>query len=170
MSCVRRRLDRHTPQPPFATLRAPSPRKAGRRISDDQVRPIHDVEIEEAQSIDGLVDSADVSWSWQWVFPAAQRSIDPRSGIERRHHLGAQVIQRAVREAVQRSGITKAATPHTLRHSFCHPSAGRGTRHPHGAGADGARRRQDDDDQHTRVGARRFGRSKPTRRARHLRG
>ena len=49
---------------------------------------------------------------------SAQRSIDPRSGVERRHHLGAQLIQRAVREALQRSGITKAATPHTLRHSF----------------------------------------------------
>ena len=62
--------------------------------------------------------NANASWSWQWVFPAGQRSIDPRSGIERRHHLGEQVIQRAVHEAVRRAGITKAATPHTLRHSF----------------------------------------------------
>jgi integrase len=62
--------------------------------------------------------NANASWSWQWVFPAGQRSIDPRSGIERRHHLGEQVIQRAVHEAVRRAGIAKAATPHTLRHSF----------------------------------------------------
>jgi len=62
--------------------------------------------------------NASGSWPWQWVFPAGQRSIDPRSGIERRHHLGEQVIQRAVHEAALRSGIVKAATPHTLRHSF----------------------------------------------------
>ncbi len=62
--------------------------------------------------------NANASWSWQLVFPSGQRSIDPRSGIERRHHLGEQVIQRAVHEAVRRAGIAKAATPHTLRHSF----------------------------------------------------
>ena len=52
------------------------------------------------------------------MFPAGERSIDPRSGVERRHHLGEQVIQRAVHDAVQSARITKAATPHTLRHSF----------------------------------------------------
>ena len=62
--------------------------------------------------------NANASWSWQWVFPAGKRSIDPRSGIERRHHLGEQVIQRSVHDAVRRAGIAKAATPHTLRHSF----------------------------------------------------
>jgi len=62
--------------------------------------------------------NANASWSWQWVFPAGQRRIDPRSGIERRHHLGEQVIQRAVHEAVRRAGIAKAATPQTLRPSF----------------------------------------------------
>jgi integrase len=62
--------------------------------------------------------NANASWSWQWVFPARHRSVDPRSGIERRHHLGEQVIQRSVHEAVRRAGIAKAATPHTLRHSF----------------------------------------------------
>jgi len=58
------------------------------------------------------------TWGWQWVFPATQRSIDPRSGIERRHHLSEQVIQRAVHEAVRKTGVAKPATPHTLRHSF----------------------------------------------------
>ena len=62
--------------------------------------------------------NANASWSWQWVFPAGKRTIDPRSGIERRHHLGEQVIQRAVHGAVRCAGIAKAATPHTLRHSF----------------------------------------------------
>jgi len=61
---------------------------------------------------------ADRSWPWQWVFPATSRSHDPRTGIERRHHLGEQVIQRALHAARVRSGINKVATPHTLRHSF----------------------------------------------------
>jgi integron integrase len=62
--------------------------------------------------------SADREWGWQYVFPAPHRSRDPRSGETRRHHLYEQSIQRAFRVAVKRSGITKAATCHTLRHSF----------------------------------------------------
>jgi integron integrase len=57
-------------------------------------------------------------WAWQYVFPAAGFSTDPRSGEVRRHHLDEQRVQRAVRSAVQRAGIVKPATPHTLRHSF----------------------------------------------------
>ena len=57
-------------------------------------------------------------WAWQYVFPASQRSIDPRSGIERRQHLDESVLQRAVKNAVRRAGLGKPATCHTLRHSF----------------------------------------------------
>ncbi len=57
-------------------------------------------------------------WAWQYVFPARLRSVDPRSGVERRHHLDETVLQRAVKAAVRRSGIAKPATCHTLRHSF----------------------------------------------------
>jgi integron integrase len=55
---------------------------------------------------------------WQYVFPAPYRSVDPRSGIVRRHHLGDQAFQRAMRQAVRDAGINKPATPHTMRHSF----------------------------------------------------
>jgi integron integrase len=58
------------------------------------------------------------TWGWQYVFPAPSRSSDPRSGIERRHHLSDQSFQRAMRQAVRDAGIAKLATPHTLRHSF----------------------------------------------------
>ena len=57
-------------------------------------------------------------WRWQYVFPAPSLSIDQRSGQMRRHHLGDQAFQRAMRQAVRDAGLVKAATPHTLRHSF----------------------------------------------------
>jgi len=57
-------------------------------------------------------------WGWQYVFPAGARSIDPRDGAERRHHLTDQVFQRAMKNAVRGASIPKPATPHALRHSF----------------------------------------------------
>jgi integron integrase len=61
---------------------------------------------------------AAADWGWQYVFPASVRSVDPRSGVERRHHLDESTLQRAVKSARQRAGIIKPATCHTLRHSF----------------------------------------------------
>jgi len=56
--------------------------------------------------------------SWQYVFPGKNRAIDPRSGKERRHHVLASGLQKAVKTAVRKAGIDKHATVHTLRHSF----------------------------------------------------
>lgn len=61
---------------------------------------------------------AATQWGWQYVFPAAARSVDPRSGVTRRHHIGEQSVQRAVKSAVRQAGIQKRASCHTLRHSF----------------------------------------------------
>ena len=58
------------------------------------------------------------SWAWHWVFPQAQPSTDPRSGLVRRHHLYDQTFQRAFKTAVVAAGVAKLASPHTLRHSF----------------------------------------------------
>jgi integron integrase len=58
------------------------------------------------------------AWVWQYVFPSAKRMRDPRSGVERRHHVSATVLQKVVKEAIQRAGIAKHGTCHTLRHSF----------------------------------------------------
>ena len=55
---------------------------------------------------------------WQYLFPAPKRSLDPRSGRERRHHLDPSGLQRGVKEAVKKAGIRKRATCHTFRHSF----------------------------------------------------
>jgi integron integrase len=62
--------------------------------------------------------SANREWCWQYVFPAANLSIDPRSGTRRRHHLGESGPQRAVRKAARLAGIDKHVTCHTFRHSF----------------------------------------------------
>jgi integron integrase len=61
---------------------------------------------------------AAVDWPWQYVFPAAKRSLDPRDNQSRRHHLDESTIQKAVRTAVQRADIAKPAGCHSLRHSF----------------------------------------------------
>ena len=46
------------------------------------------------------------------------RSIDPRSGIERRHHIGEQLLQRAIKRSISKAEIPKQASSHTFRHSF----------------------------------------------------
>jgi len=61
---------------------------------------------------------AGASWSWFWIFPQATHSVDPQSGVVRRHHMYDQTFQRAFKKAVHRAGIERPATPHTLRHSF----------------------------------------------------
>lgn len=57
-------------------------------------------------------------FAWQYVFPAGRISVDPRSGVRRRHHLEEFAVQRSVALAVRAAGIEKHAGCHTLRHSF----------------------------------------------------
>jgi integron integrase len=63
--------------------------------------------------------AAPQSWGWHWVFAQTTRAIDPRSGIERRHHWPEQRFQRAFKRALARAGLAATqASPHTLRHCF----------------------------------------------------
>lgn len=62
--------------------------------------------------------SAGKSWPWQYIFPSSRISKDPRSERISRHHADDKVIQRSMRNALQKANIHKTATPHTLRHSF----------------------------------------------------
>ena len=62
--------------------------------------------------------NAQFELAWQYLFPADHYSIDPRSGVERRHHFGAQQVQRVIKLSAQKAGIHKRVTCHTFRHSF----------------------------------------------------
>jgi integron integrase len=56
--------------------------------------------------------------AWQWIFPAHRHYLHRDTGRRRRHHLHESVVQRAFRDALRATGIAKAASCHTLRHSF----------------------------------------------------
>jgi len=62
--------------------------------------------------------SAPLEWGWQYVFAARDRSIDPESGLPRRHHIAERTVQRAFTKALRKAGIDKPASCHSLRHSF----------------------------------------------------
>src|SRR5258708_5416350 len=62
--------------------------------------------------------NAGKTWAWFWVFPSPTLSTDPRSGIRQRHHLFEERLQRAMKQAMAKTGIAKHASVHTLRHSF----------------------------------------------------
>ena len=75
-------------------------------------------EVHLPYALDRKYPSAGRDWMWQYVFPSAALSVDPRSSAVRRYHVMDQSVQRAMRQAVRRAGIVKPATPHTLRHFF----------------------------------------------------
>jgi integron integrase len=69
-------------------------------------------------ALDAKYPRAGLCWAWHWMFPADNLSIDPRSGVECRHHLFDERLGRALKKALTQAGIAKHATVHTLRHSF----------------------------------------------------
>lgn len=83
-----------------------------------QDRATHRPGVELPHALHAKYPNAADTWAWFWVFPARTISTDPHSGIERRHHVYEQTLQRAVARAVLQAGIHKPATTHTLRHSF----------------------------------------------------
>lgn len=75
-------------------------------------------EVELPDALTRKYPNAQREWGWQYVFPAAYRSRDPRSGAVRRHHLSEDRVQRAMKQAKREAGIAKHGSCHTLRHSF----------------------------------------------------
>jgi integron integrase len=74
--------------------------------------------VELPDALERKLPGAELSWPWQWVFPAARAYLPAGSTRRRRHHLHPTVVQRSVARAVARAGLAKRATCHTLRHSF----------------------------------------------------
>ena len=64
------------------------------------------------------IPSAGVRWGWHWVFPQRSLSVDPRTGIRRRHHVYEQTFSRALARAAREAAVAKPVTAHVLRHSF----------------------------------------------------
>jgi integron integrase len=74
--------------------------------------------VELPDALERKYPNAHTDLGWQYVFPAARPTRDPRISAVRRHHLHETSVQRAVRQAARRAGITKPVGPHTLRHCF----------------------------------------------------
>jgi integron integrase len=74
--------------------------------------------VETPHALEAKYPQVGNTWGWFWMFPSPTLSVDPRSGVERRHHLFEERLQRALKKAVPLAGIVKPVSIHTLRHSF----------------------------------------------------
>ena len=95
------------------------------KIQLEKAKVLHHLDLNEGYgtvylpyALERKYKNANREWAWQFVFPANNRSKDPRSGIVRRHHIYPDSLQRAVKKAIRQTGITKRASCHTFRHSF----------------------------------------------------
>jgi integron integrase len=91
----------------------------------DRVKALHHADLEEGfgevyipPALARKYKHAARETGWQYLFPSKKRSMDPRSAVERRHHVLESGLQKAVKLAAKRAGIDKRVTCHTLRHSF----------------------------------------------------
>ncbi len=75
-------------------------------------------EVELPFALDRKYTNAPFEWVWQYIFPAAGFSTDPRSKHVRRHHVYETSVQKAIKAAARKAGISKHVGPHTFRHSF----------------------------------------------------
>jgi integron integrase len=74
--------------------------------------------VELPAALDRKYPNAAADWRWQWVFPQERRWKNAKTGEQGRHHVHETIIQRALKEAVRKAGLTKHAGCHTMRHSF----------------------------------------------------
>ncbi|MBN2117048.1 MAG: integron integrase [Anaerolineales bacterium] len=75
-------------------------------------------EVHLPYALERKYSNANRELGWQYVFPANQRSVDPKTGKVMRHHLHESVLQRAIKDAARLAKVDKSVSPHTFRHSF----------------------------------------------------
>ena len=68
--------------------------------------------------VEHRVPGSGTQWGWQFVFPRMRLIPDRATGRLRRAPLEDQFVQRAVRDAALRAGISKPVTCHAFRHAF----------------------------------------------------
>ena len=90
-----------------------------------KVKAVHEQDLSDGwgrvqmpYALDHKYPNAPADWRWQWVFPQENRWINPRNKEQGRHHIDESLVQKAVKDAVAKAGLTKRATCHTFRHSF----------------------------------------------------
>jgi integron integrase len=88
------------------------------RIYFDQDRAAGRAGVYLPHALERKYPMAGQEWAWFWVFPAEALSVDPRSGLDRRHHQHEKALQRALKRAVADAGVVRQVSVHTLRHSF----------------------------------------------------
>jgi integron integrase len=89
------------------------------------IKAIHERDLAEGwgrvqmpSALDRKYPNAPAEWRWQWIFPQENRWNNTKTGEEGRHHVDESLVQKAVRDAVVKAGLTRRATCHTFRHSF----------------------------------------------------
>ena len=95
------------------------------RSTSRSVKAIHEKDLADGwgrvqmpTALDRKYPNASKDWRWQWVFPQENRWKNRQTGEQGRHHIDESLVQKAVRDAVAKAGLTKRATCHTFRHSF----------------------------------------------------
>lgn len=91
----------------------------------ERARALHELDLREGfghvylpYALARKYPAAEREWCWQYLFPARQRSRDPRTEREQRHHIAETVLQKAVKRAVRAAQVAKPGSCHTFRHSF----------------------------------------------------
>jgi len=70
------------------------------------------------EALERKYSNAPKELGWQYIFPSRKPAIDPRSGKLKQHCRHESFLQKAVKNAIRKSQITKNASCHTFRHSF----------------------------------------------------
>ncbi len=90
-----------------------------------KIKEIHEKDLRDGwghvqlpEALDRKYPNASTDWRWQWVFPQENRWRNHKTGEEGRHHSDESILQKAFKQAVDKAGVTKRASCHTLRHSF----------------------------------------------------